>query len=235
MIQNELELFHDTSMDGLSFCRKAYALFNRISSKPDGRSRLRMRKSVVEKKLIEELLPIARYIQFKYTVGRSIRIKWVNGNQTYDAVIQQKGALVKAMQIPKECHLEATCALHRHAYLSREHINNGSPVFGLDGLTRDKKRKTISSVPVVRRGLDFVHNFSKIVIANIEHKAAKRYPANTVLVVDCSLNTLYTDDEWRELVALVSATTESHPFFEIFLCDNVLEQCATIPRAPLAA
>jgi hypothetical protein len=235
MSKNELELFHDKPMDGLSFCRKAYALFYRIRSKPDGRERLRMRETVVEKKLIEEILPIARYIQFKYTVGRKIRVKWVNGNQTYDAVIQQKGALVKPMQIPEECHLEATCALHKKAYLSREHINNGNPVFGLDGLTKDKKRKTISSTPVVRKGLDFVHDFSRIVIASIEHKAAKKYPVNTILVVDCSLNTLYTDDEWRELVTLVSDRTKSHPFFEIFLCDNVLEQCATIPHVPRAA
>ena len=235
MNQNELELLHDKRMDGLLFCRKAYLLFNRIRRKPDGIKRLRMRQTVVEKKLIEEILPITRYIQFKYRAGRSIRIKWLNGNQNYDAVIHQAGTLVEVSDIPKEYYLEATCAMHPKDYLSREHINNGNPVFGLEGLTRDKKSKTIISTPVVRRGLDFVSNFADIVINRIDDKSSKRYPDNTILVVECNLDTLYTDDEWEEMINLVKAKIKSHPFIEIFLCDCILEHNATIfrPNPPL--
>ncbi|MCI0528223.1 MAG: hypothetical protein L0Y56_12360 [Nitrospira sp.] len=228
MNKKELECLDGKRMDGLLFCREAYSLFNRIRRKPAGRKQLRMRQTVIEKRLIEEILPIARYIQFKYRVGRNICIKWLNGNQNYDAVIRQEGTPVEANDFPKECYLEATCAVHPNDYLSREHINNGNPVFGLDGLTRDKKSKTISSTPVVRSGRDFVRKFADIVINRIDDKSSKAYPDNTILVVECNLDTLYTDDEWAEMINLVKAKIKSHPFIEIFLCDSILEHYATI-------
>jgi len=235
MDQEGLKLLHDKRMDGLLFCRKAYTLFNRIRRKPDGRKRLRMRQTVVEKKLIEEILPIARYIQFKYRVGRNIRVKWLNGNQNYDAIIYHAGTLLETNNFPRECYLEATCAVHPKEYLSREHINNGNPVFGLGGLARDKKSKTITSTPVVRTGLDFIQKFADIVVNRIDDKSSRAYPDNTILVVECNLDTLYTHDEWEEMINLVKAKIQSHPFIEIFLYDCIFEHYATIfrPNPPL--
>jgi hypothetical protein len=68
-------------LDGLNFCGKVYELFESIRHTEDGRSRLRMRTSEVEKKLVEELLPICKYLQTKYRSGRYISVKWVNGSQ----------------------------------------------------------------------------------------------------------------------------------------------------------
>lgn len=79
-------------LNGLEFCGKVYTLFEHIRSGDDGKSRLRMRKSVVEKKLIEELLPICWYVQTNYRAGRYISVKWFNGNQRFDAEIHQSGA-----------------------------------------------------------------------------------------------------------------------------------------------
>ena len=95
---------------------------------------------------------------------------------------------------------------------------------------RDKKSKTITSTPVVRSGRDFVHNFADIVINRIDNKSSKAYPDKTILVVECNLDTHYTDDEWGEMINLVKAKIQSHPFIEIFLCDRILEHNATIFR-----
>ena len=193
---------------------------------------MRMRLTIVEKRLIEEILPIARYVQFKYKVGRNIKVKWVNGSQNYDAVIHQAATTVKTDEFPKECFLEATCAVHDNYHLSREHINNGNTVFGLDGLSRDKKSKTITSTPVVRSRRDFVHDFADIVINRIDNKSSKTYPDNTILVVECNLDTLYTDDEWGEMINLIKARIQGHPFIEIFLCDGIQDHYATIRPNP---
>lgn len=81
-------------LDGLCFCTKVYELFESIRATDDGRSRLRMRASAVEKKLVEELLPICKYIQTKYRAGRYISIRWVSGNQQFDAEARQCGSYV---------------------------------------------------------------------------------------------------------------------------------------------
>jgi hypothetical protein len=58
--------FDDTFLDGLYFCNRTYALFETIRGRPDGVSRLRRKPSKLEKKLLEELLPIAKYVQASY-------------------------------------------------------------------------------------------------------------------------------------------------------------------------
>lgn len=59
---SSLSQFDGELIDGLQFCAMTYALFEQIRNSENGRSRLRMRKSKVEKKLIEELLPICKYV-----------------------------------------------------------------------------------------------------------------------------------------------------------------------------
>lgn len=67
-----LSQFDGELIDGLQFCAMTYALFEQIRSTESGPSRLRMRATKVEKKLIEELLPICKYVQAKYEqVGSS--------------------------------------------------------------------------------------------------------------------------------------------------------------------
>jgi hypothetical protein len=65
--------FDNHLMNGLDFCKKAYSLFEEIRMSPNGVETLRLRKGRLEKKLLEELLPIARYIQARYSHGRQLR------------------------------------------------------------------------------------------------------------------------------------------------------------------
>ncbi|MDH3461094.1 MAG: hypothetical protein OEM00_08980 [Burkholderiaceae bacterium] len=86
-----LSVFDGHLFDGLNFCAKVYALFEATVSQPDGIERIRMRSGLTEKRLIEELLPICRYVQTYYRLGRYISVRWVNGSQSYDAELHQHG------------------------------------------------------------------------------------------------------------------------------------------------
>jgi hypothetical protein len=76
---------------------------------------LRMRAGEVEKKIVEELLPICRYVQAHYGPGRYISVKWVNGSQHFDAVVHQSGSFVDHGQFPSNSALggHGRCAPER--------------------------------------------------------------------------------------------------------------------------
>lgn len=219
MDRPNLSHFDGNSIDGLQFCAQAYELFEAIRRAEDGRSRLRMRASPIEKKLVEELLPICRYVQAKYRLGRYIAVKWIDGNQQFDAEFNQAGARVDLGYEPAAGHLEVTCAMHQNDYLARELIEKGKPVFGVEGLRREKGTKKIESEPVVHANNDFIDTFCALVLAQIAKKAGIAYPADTTLVVKCLLNSAYMPAEWGMLMDKVGAGLPEHSFREIFLFD----------------
>src|ERR1700693_2767849 len=90
----ELSTFDGRLMDGLTFCRKGCAVFEQIKTGPDGTARLRLRSSKSEKRLIEELIPLARYVQARYREGRRIKVRWFAGSQSYDGWLLSAGAIV---------------------------------------------------------------------------------------------------------------------------------------------
>jgi hypothetical protein len=215
-------------LDGLSFCGKVYELFESIRATDDGRHRLRMRTGQVEKKLTEELLPICKYVQTTYRAGRYISVKWVNGNQQYDAEVSQSGAYVDHGWIPANAHLEVTCVMHENDYLSRELLDGGGVAFGVEGITRDKKTREIKSEPVGRSNRDFIDSYYPLVLNQIMKKTGITYPAETTLIISCSLNTPYMPDEWEVLVVKVRGGLPAHSFREIFMYDVVSEQWSTL-------
>lgn len=222
MAESPLSQFNGELIDGLQFCTQTYALFEQIRSTEDGPSRLRMRASEVEKKLIEELLPICKYVQAKYRPGRYISIRWINGSQQFDAEVVQTGAYIEQGHFPAAGYLEATCVMHHNDYLSRELLDTKGAGFGLDGIRRLKNRE-IESLPVSYTNLEFVQSYSKLVLKQIEKKAGIKYPIDTTLIVQCSLNNLYTPEEWETLVSVVRNGLPEHHFSEIFIYDSVAE------------
>jgi hypothetical protein len=58
-----LTSFGNRLMHGLLFCKRVNDWFEQIQSGPNGKERLRLRQGRDDKKLVEELLPIAKYIQ----------------------------------------------------------------------------------------------------------------------------------------------------------------------------
>lgn len=223
----EQALFSDLDgvhLDGLIFCSKAYALFEVIRSQPDGPSRLRMRPTDLEKKLVEEILPVSRYVQESYRPGRYMAIRWLSGDQAFDAELSQRGAHVGQFGYPATAHIEVTGAMHAKDYLMREALEINGGAFGYDGLTRVVKGgvKGVDSQPVGFMGESHIVAFSRVILESIEKKRAKTYPADTVLIVYCALNTVYPRDEWERLMELVRPELQVAPFSEIFLYDTTM-------------
>lgn len=221
-----LEPLNDQSLDGLTFCRLVYEIFERVRETAAGLEELRMRRGKC-KKLVEELLPICKYIQTTYRPGRYISVKWKDGSQTYDAELRSTGAYVHHGHYPESTFLEVTCVVHPKDYLAREHLNAGGAVFGLEGLARGKDR-TIVSTPIGHIGDDFIKDYAELVLTELAKKTVKPYPDKTTLIMQCCLNRLYARDEWQKLESVLRARMPSHTFSELFLYDPVSEYSTSI-------
>jgi hypothetical protein len=213
-----LRPFDGIELDGLQFAAKVYELFEFVRQSPDGTTRLRLRPSLVEKRLLEELLPIAAYVQRHYRAGRYIHIRWHSGSQPFDAELRQRGAYVDHGYFPASAYLEVTNIVHPKEHMQREHLEKKGGTFGLEGIRRLPGGDLISE-PVVYSGQDFVEYFGTLVVKEIEKKAAKPYPENTSLVVQCILNTLYTQDDWDLLMTRVRDSASESGFREVFFHD----------------
>lgn len=110
-----LEYFDDELLEGLSFCTAAYQLFESVRASDGGISRLRLRgANVLEKKLVEELLPIAKYVQLHHRPGRYISVRWKAGSQSGDAEIEQRGWYIDQGYFPAQASVEVTTACHQN-------------------------------------------------------------------------------------------------------------------------
>lgn len=114
--------------DGLIFCRRVYAMFDQIRTDMGGIERLRMLASKTEKRLSEELIPLAHYIQARYREGWRLKVRWFAGTDPLDAKILGSGLLVDRGFRPKQLSVEITSAMHKNEYLVREHVNAGRGV-----------------------------------------------------------------------------------------------------------
>jgi hypothetical protein len=218
--RDELTEFDGELLDGLQFCCRVYALYESIRNAPDGPSRFRRRPSRVEKRLLGELLPICTYVQASYRPGRYISVRWIDGPQTYDAEVEQRGAYVSDNFYPGKAFLEVTSAMHPNDFLGRELLEKEGFAFGNNGLRRLKDR-SIESVPVSYRNREFVEEFCKFILEQVEAKEKKAYPANTTLIVQCMLNLPYSSDEWSDLVGRVEEALPPSRFREICLFDSM--------------
>ncbi|HEY6530305.1 MAG TPA: hypothetical protein VIZ65_16580 [Cellvibrionaceae bacterium] len=229
MEQLSLSQFDGKKLDGLVFCSTAYSFLEKIRSFPGGLSSLRMRKTKAEKKLLEEILPICKYIQYKYRAGLYISVCWSSGNQNFDAETIQKGFYVEKGFYPKNGFLEVTCAVHPNDYLHRELIDAGGISFGPGTLIRAND-KTIHGAPIYYSGHEFIDDFSAIVLKAIAKKSAvpTRYPPNTTLIVACSLNRLYSHHEWQKLIEKIQSVLPENNFSELFIYDQAQEYIASL-------
>jgi len=225
MEPDSLSELDGTLLDGLVFCAKVYAAFERFRSAPGGRDKLRLRATPAHKRLLEELFPICRYVQTYYRPGRYISVRWVNGSQSFDAELHQTGDYIEQGYYPALAHLEATSAMHENEHWIWKLLSQGEPAYAPSGISK-VKGKPVQSEPVVFSNTEHVHAFVPIVLAQISKKAAIAYPVNTSLVVQCSLNSLYTPDDWTLLVAEVRRDLPTHTFREILIF-NVMTEMAT--------
>ena len=231
MTTTPLAQFDGNFLDGLEFCSRVYAFFESIRTSDNGPSRLRLRPSRLEKKLLEELLPICKYVQASYRPGRYMSVRWVDGNQQYDAEVLQRGAYVSQSYYPATGYLEVTCTMHPNEYLGRELLDKKGEAFGLEGIRRLKNGE-IESISVGYTNKEFIDSYCQLVLGQIAKKAKMPYPENTTLVVQCTLNTIYMPDEWESLITRVKDAPPQSSFREIYLYDTVCQYSQTLyPRS----
>jgi hypothetical protein len=220
-------MFDGQLLDGLDFCREVYDLFDQIQKQPDGVARLRKRAGV-EKKLIEELIPIARYVQARYREGRRLKVRWLSGSQPYDAELWSSGGLVRHKCAPRKVLLEVTGSMHENEYLARHLLMTKGGSFGVKGISRDRKTGEVKSEPHAHTNHEIETDLATQIVARIEEKAAKNYPWNTVLIIQCFCNSLTLLTEWEDAIKRVQDANLQIPFREVFLIENVNSYTETL-------
>ncbi|MFH1674450.1 MAG: hypothetical protein ABIF87_13620 [Pseudomonadota bacterium] len=215
----ELAIINNRTLEGFNFCKKAYQVFYKIRYSPDGLRRIRIRDDRT-KKLIEEVLPIARYVQAVYYPGRRIRIRWIDGNQNYDGIAYHYGDDVKKGLQPKKIYLEVTNAVHQKDHLHRKHLHEKGHVFGYGGIKLNKTTKEIESTPVVRNGYEHISELVDLVKRRIGEKEKKKYPDPCVLIIQYNTDTIICSDEWEVMIKALKGIPDRDRFREIFLLES---------------
>ena len=220
--------FDNRLMNGLDFCKKAYGLFEQIRRSSNGVERLRLRKGRLEKKLIEELLPIARYVQARYSHGRQMKVRWKDGTQNYDARILSNGALVDVRLSPKSQYVEVTTAVHENDHIARSISNKNGRVFGVKRIQKDPQTGEYISEPYVYTNEELSEDLAQKILERIKAKTKIKYPTDTALIIQCFLDTLFLEDEWAYAIQKVKDSGVEHRFREIFLFDSNHHYAATL-------
>jgi hypothetical protein len=198
----ELSTFDGRLFDGLNFCKKVYDMFDQVRGSADGIAKIRMRPTKSEKRLVEELIPIA--------------------------VLVSSGTFIDRGLMPREVFLEVTRAVHQNEHLVRELVNQGGTSFGVKGISRDRKTRKIASEPYVRDGDEQVTDLADQVIERLKSKSAKKYAANAILIIECVPNGIVLDDEWMASINRVKAAKVQHNFAEMFVFCGYLSHSATL-------
>jgi hypothetical protein len=143
--------------------------FELLRAEPGGIERLRLRTAKDEKRLLDEISPICRYVQIYYRPGRYISVRWVNGSQSYDAGLVQSGDYVTHGFYDKNAFLETTSAMHPNEHSTWKLLNQGKTAFAPEGI--DAKRGTpLTSEPVVFSNSEHVFGFAPFVVSSIRKK-----------------------------------------------------------------
>ena len=215
-----LESLDGQILDGLEFCARAYAVFDEIRNGPGGVEELRMRKNPRAKRMVEEVLPLAYYVQARYGPDFRMRIRWRGGNQPCDAYFICSGSKVETDGIPTRQFLEVTSAVHPNEYLAREHLNEKGFAFAPRSTNRDRKTGHVTSEPSVYSDMQLAEELVTQIRQILHKKRRKRYPQPTSLLIRCDVN-LLTDDEWDCVVRELKGMDERLPFREVILLEPI--------------
>jgi hypothetical protein len=227
MNSDALTKFDGQLIDGLEFCKMAYSLFEDLCRSPEGRKEVQLRSTKLAKLLVGELLPVCRYVQTHYRLGRYISVRWMDGSQSFDAELHQYGGLVEQGYYAPLAYLEATCAMHENEHWIRCLLSEGKVAYAPEGISAIKG-KSLESRPVVFTNGEHITSFAPFICDIVSKKASINYPIETSLVVQCYLNSLYTPNEWRDLIIEVEHQLPPLAFKEVLLFDSASERPASL-------
>lgn len=199
-----------------------------------------MLKTPRAKRMMEEILPLARYIQSTYSAGLRLKVRWRGGNQRYDALLHCSGGCVDHAGFPKQLYVEITTACHAKDYLVREELATKGGSFGPGQIVRDRKTREIKSEPYVRDYGDRESELVGQVRERIAEKTAqrrtakRRYPSPTALLIQCWPSGLVLEDEWNKAVAELRKLKRP-PFKEVVMIHGGKDWISTVfPNRPSA-
>lgn len=219
--QLSLESFHEKWLNAYNFSRRAHVAFRQLRSSKDGMTKIRKREHGLPKKLIEEILPLARFAMLHMSPENDLRVRWVDGSQSFDAQFKDLGYGATAGRFPKSGFIEVTSAYHPNSYVGRKLMNEGRGFWGLDGLSVDRKSGQILAAPAVRTSLSAADQMAEIAMRQIERKARIEYPKGKTLIVDFCSGTRFDPHEWAHLKHRLSTEVGSNQFHRIFLLDSL--------------
>ena len=133
-----------------SFAPRRMHYSRNLRRNPGGSEPLRLRTTQPEKRVLRELLPICRYIQTYYRLGRYISVRWIKGSQSYNTEPHQGCDYVTQGYYSPLAYLEATCAMHENEYLIWKLLNQGKVAYASEGIDA-KKGTPFQSEPVVMK------------------------------------------------------------------------------------
>lgn len=224
----DLAALDNKLLDGLRFCMKVYDLLDQIRSEPDGLGKIRLLASKREKRLLEELLPIAQYIQARYRTGNRLKIRWLSCSQPYDAIIWTPLPMVRHGGVPRKIFVEVTTSTHPYNHLARKQLHQTGGSFGPKGISIDKKTRAPVSAPYVYSGGEHISDLALQIIGRLTAKVQKHYPAHTVLIINCETDSLILADEWKAAIEQAERLDIHKSFREVFLIDPKGHHTATL-------
>jgi len=213
----DLSSLDDKLLDGLRFYSKVYDLFDQIMAEPDGLTKVRLLSTKREKRLTEELLPIAHYVQSQYRANNRIKIRWLSGSQPYDAIVWTPLIMVRKARVPRKIFVEITTSVHKNSHLVRRLLHEKGGSFGPKGIQVDKKTGKITSKPYINFNDEGSNDLASQIIARIADKSQKQYPPNTVLIVNCHADGLLLEPEWNKAIQTVKRANLHESFMQVFI------------------
>jgi hypothetical protein len=133
---------------------------------------------------MEELIPIAHYVQVHYSEIRRIKVCWCSGSQPYDAKLSCSGHLVKGGFEPRDHIIEVTSSLPQNEHYQRRLLEEQGRHYGGKGISRNKSGQIVSK-PCVYIGPERITDLVAQITERIKSKGKKPYEKGTVLIVNC--------------------------------------------------
>jgi len=127
--------------------------------------------------------------------------------------------------------VEIVSAAHKNQHHLRRLAHEERVVFGVKGITLDKERKQVTSQPYVSSPDEIRTDLVAQITKAINKKANKSYPANTVLIVSCTPDTIVDNDEWSDVVDQLHSLPAVGSFSEVFVYDIVGSRSASLYRS----
>lgn len=131
------------------------------------------------KRLFEEELPLAVMLKYLIRPGIYIECEYVDGNQSYDAIITLNGDLVGARKFKPSYHVEITQAIditnHKNRELLAEVVKQSSSV---------SIKNKADKLGMEARDYDYYWELSvEKIIGCLDKKNGKNYPEQTILLI----------------------------------------------------